>query len=207
MIAGSGIVHSERTPAEHRHLGSALSGIQCWIALPQAKEEMAPSFNHYGVADLPYIEGDGVSLRLIAGTLNGEQAPVDTQSPMFYADVSFEQGARLPITTEHEQRAIYVVEGTADIDGQKVEQGHLTVLRQRRPVTLTALSAARVMLLGGAALDGPRHVWWNFVSSSSERIEQAKEDWRAGRFGKVPEDSEFIPLPPTPPAPAAPNYP
>lgn len=208
MIAGSGIVHSERTPAEHRPLGSALSGIQCWIGLPQAKEEMAPSFSHYGVADLPYIEGDGVSLRLIAGSLNGEQAPVETQSGMFYADVSLEQDARLPITTEHEQRAIYVVEGTVNIDGQKVDPGHLTVLRQRQPVTLTALSEARAMLLGGAALDGPRHVWWNFVSSSSERIEQAKDDWRQGRFAKVPGDSEFIPLPPTPPVtPAPPDYP
>lgn len=207
MIAGSGIVHSERTAAEHRQFGSSLSGIQCWVALPQTKEEMAPSFSHYGVADLPYIEGDGVSLRLIAGALNGEQAPVETQSEMFYADVSIEEGARLPMTTEHEQRAIYVIEGALDLDGQKADAGHLTVLRPRRPVTLTALSDARVMLLGGAPLDGPRHVWWNFVSSSSERIEQAKDDWRQGRFAKVPGESEFIPLPPDPPAPKTPDYP
>jgi redox-sensitive bicupin YhaK (pirin superfamily) len=207
MIAGSGIVHSERTAAEHRQFGSALSGIQCWVALPQAKEEMAPSFNHYGVAELPYIEGDGVSLRLIAGSLNGEQAPVETQSEMFYADVSLEENARLPVGTEHEQRGIYVVQGAVEIDGQKVDQGHLTVLRPRQAVTLTALSEARAMLLGGAALDGPRHVWWNFVSSSSERIEQAKADWSQGRFPKVPGESEFIPLPPTPPSPSAPDYP
>jgi hypothetical protein len=208
MIAGSGVVHSERTAPEQRPSGSTLSGIQCWVALPQAKEEMEASFRHYGAAELPYIEGDGVSLRLIAGSLDGEQAPVDTQSEMFYADVSLEENARLPVSAEHEQRAIYLTEGTVEIDGQKVDAGRLTVLRPRQAVTMTARSAARAMLLGGAALDGPRHVWWNFVSSSAERIEQAKTDWREGRFGKVAGDAEFIPLPPSPPAnPGAADYP
>jgi redox-sensitive bicupin YhaK (pirin superfamily) len=208
MIAGSGIVHSERTAPEQRPSGSMLSGIQCWVALPQAKEEMQASFRHYGAAELPYIEGDGVSLRLIAGSLDGEQAPVDTQSQMFYADVSLEENARLPISAEHEQRAIYVTEGTVEIDGQKVDAGRLTVLRPRLAVTMTARSSARAMLLGGAALDGPRHVWWNFVSSSAERIEQAKADWREGRFGKVAGDAELIPLPPSPSAnPGAVDYP
>jgi redox-sensitive bicupin YhaK (pirin superfamily) len=207
MIAGSGITHSERTAPEHRPSGSSLSGIQCWVALPQARQEMAPSFKHYGVADLPYVEGDGVSLRLIAGSLQGEQSPVETQSDMFYADVSLEENARLQISAEHEQRAIYLVEGAAAVDGQKIDQRHLTVLRPRQSVTLTALRDARAMLLGGAAVDGPRHVWWNFVSSSRERIEQAKADWREGRFGKVAGDAEFIPLPPDPSTPAPPDYP
>jgi redox-sensitive bicupin YhaK (pirin superfamily) len=207
MVAGSGIVHSERTSAEGRQLGNTLSGIQCWVALPKDKEEMEPGFDHYGAAELPYIEGDGVSLRLIAGTLNGEQSPVETASPMFYADVSFEEGARLGLTTEHEERAVYVTEGSVAVDGQRIEPGQLTVLRTRQAVTLTSNTEARVMLLGGAALDGPRHVWWNFVASSPERIEQAKSDWLHGRFGKVAGDPEFIPLPSDSPPPATPNYP
>jgi redox-sensitive bicupin YhaK (pirin superfamily) len=207
MVAGSGIVHSERTAAEQRGSGSVLSGIQCWVALPRDQEKIQASFDHYGAAELPYVEGDGITLRLIAGTLNGEESPVKTHSPMFYADVSLEEGARLQIATEHEERAIYLIEGSAAVDGQKIEPGQLTVLRARHAATLTASTEARAMLLGGAALDGPRHVWWNFVSSSSERIEQAKADWREGRFGKVPGDPEFIPLPPEPPTPPTPAYP
>jgi redox-sensitive bicupin YhaK (pirin superfamily) len=207
MVAGSGIVHSERTAAERRPFGSALSGIQCWVALPRDMEEMEAGFDHYGAAELPYIEGDGVSLRLIAGSLGGEASPVKTASEMFYADVSLERGARLQITTEHEERAIYLIEGSAQVDGQKIEPGQLTVLRARQAATLSATTDARAMLLGGAALDGPRHVWWNFVASSAERIEQAKADWHEGRFGTVPGDAEFIPLPPDPPKPATPDYP
>jgi redox-sensitive bicupin YhaK (pirin superfamily) len=195
MIAGSGIVHSERTGVDQRRTGSILAGIQCWIALPQPDQEMPPSFRHHGADELPYIEGDGVSLRLIAGTLNGERAPVETLSEMFYADVSLEETARVLISTEHEQRAVYVVQGPVQIGAQRIDQGNLTVLRKGQTVSVSAFGAARVMLLGGAPLDGPRHVWWNFVSSSAERIEQAKADWRDGRFGKVPGDPEFIPLP------------
>jgi redox-sensitive bicupin YhaK (pirin superfamily) len=207
MVAGSGIVHSERTALEQRESGSVLSGIQCWVALPRDQEETQASFEHYGAAELPYIEGDGIALRLIAGSLNGEESPVKTQSAMFYADVSLEEGARLSITTEYEERAIYLIEGSAAVDGQKIGAGQLTVLRPRQAATLTAGTEARAMLLGGAALDGPRHVWWNFVSSSTERIEQAKADWREGRFGKVPGDPEFIPLPLEPPTPPTPAYP
>jgi redox-sensitive bicupin YhaK (pirin superfamily) len=195
MIAGSGIVHSERTGIEQRRTGSTLSGIQCWVALPQPDEEMPPSFRHHGADELPYIEGDGVSMRLIAGALHGERAAVETLSDMFYADVSLEENARFLISTEHEQRAIYVVDGPVQIGAQRIDQGTMAVLRKGQAVSVSAFGPARVMLLGGAPLDGPRHVWWNFVSSSSERIEQAKSDWRQGRFGRVPGDPEYIPLP------------
>jgi redox-sensitive bicupin YhaK (pirin superfamily) len=198
MIAGSGIVHSERTGTEQRRAGSTLSGIQCWVALPQPDEEMPPSFRHHGADELPYIEGDGVSMRLIAGTLHGERAPVETLSDMFYADVSLEENARFLISTEHEQRAIYVVDGPVQIGTQRIDQGNMAVLRKGQAVPVSAFGPARVMLLGGAPLDGPRHVWWNFVSSSVERIEQAKSDWRQGRFAKVPGDPEYIPLPDEP---------
>jgi redox-sensitive bicupin YhaK (pirin superfamily) len=198
MIAGSGIVHSERTGIEQRRAGSTLSGIQCWVALPQPDEETPPSFRHHGADELPYIEGDGVSMRLIAGALHGERAPVETLSEMFYADVSLEDNARFLISTEHEQRAVFVVHGPVQIGTQRVDQGNLAVLRKGQAVSVSAFGAARVMLLGGAPLDGPRHVWWNFVSSSAERIEQAKADWREGRFGKVPGDPEYIPLPDSP---------
>ena len=198
MIAGSGIVHSERTGLEQRRLGSTLSGIQCWVALPQPDEEMPPSFRHHGADELPYIEGDGVSMRLIAGTLHGERAPVETLSDMFYADVSLEENARFLISTEHEQRAVHVVDGPVQIGTQRVDQGNMAVLRKGQAVSVSAFGPARVMLLGGAPLDGPRHVWWNFVSSAAERIEQAKSDWREGRFGKVPGDPEYIPLPDSP---------
>jgi redox-sensitive bicupin YhaK (pirin superfamily) len=196
MIAGSGIVHSERTALEQRQRPSALFGIQCWVALPREHEEIAASFRHHSAADLPHHESDGVSLRLIAGILGGARAPVATLSEMFYADVTMRAGAKLPLSTEYEQRGVYVVLGSVELAGERVETGRLLVLQAGRPVTLTAPEPARVMLLGGAPLEGPRHVWWNFVSSSSERIEQAKADWREGRFGTVPGDSEFIPLPP-----------
>jgi redox-sensitive bicupin YhaK (pirin superfamily) len=195
MIAGSGIVHSERTAQEQRLETSSLFGIQCWVALPQAREEMGASFHHHSAKELPNLESGGSCLRLIAGTLEGARSPVATQSEMFYADVTLQSGATLPISTEHEQRGIYVVQGRVQIAGEDCEAGRLIVLAAGHPVTLTALQAARLMLLGGAPLEGARHLWWNFVSSSSERIEQAKADWREGRFGTVPGDSEFIPLP------------
>jgi redox-sensitive bicupin YhaK (pirin superfamily) len=198
MIAGRGIVHSERTAADKRAAGSSLSGIQTWIALPKAEEERAPSFRHHAAGELPLIEGEGKSLRLIAGSLYGARAPVATLSDMFYADVTLAADARLPIATEHEQRALYLIRGRVDVDGSAVDANQLVVLRPQQAVTVRALAAAQLLLLGGAPMDGPRHVWWNFVSSSSERIEQAKADWREGRLGSVPGDAEFIPLPVTP---------
>jgi redox-sensitive bicupin YhaK (pirin superfamily) len=198
MNAGSGIVHSERTALDKRRSSSTLSGIQCWVALPREYEEIGASFRHHGAAELPHIEGHGISMRLIAGSLEGARSPVATLSEMFYADVTVKAGAKLPISTEHEQRGVYVAQGRIDLSGQRIEAGQLVVLQAGRPMTLEAPECARVMLLGGAALDGPRHLWWNFVSSSSERIEQAKADWLSGRFDTVPGDSEFIPLPPSP---------
>ena len=198
MIAGRGIVHSERTAADKRAAGSSLSGIQTWIALPKAEEERAPSFRHHAAGELPLIEGDGKSLRLIAGSLYGARAPVATLSDMFYADVTLAADASLPMATEHEERALYIIRGRVDVDGSAFDANQLVVLRPQQAVTLRALAASQLLLLGGAPMDGARHVWWNFVSSSSERIEQAKADWREGRLGSVPGDTEFIPLPVTP---------
>jgi redox-sensitive bicupin YhaK (pirin superfamily) len=208
MIAGSGIVHSERTAADKRSAASALFGIQTWIALPKAEEERAPSFQHHAARELPLIDGEGKSLRLIAGSLYGARAPVATLSDMFYADVALAADARLPFPTEYEQRAIYMIDGRIDIDGASFDAAQLVVLRPRQSVTVRALAPTRLLLLGGAPMDGPRHVWWNFVSSSAERIEQAKADWRDGRLGRVPGDSEFIPLPTSPAVQTQPvNYP
>jgi redox-sensitive bicupin YhaK (pirin superfamily) len=198
MIAGRGIVHSERTAADKRGAESALFGIQTWIALPRAEEECAPRFHHHAASELPLIEAEGKTLRLIAGALYGARAPVATLSDMFYADVTLAAAAQLPVAADYEQRAIYITAGRIEIDGSRFEAGQLLVLHPRQPVTIRADETARVMLLGGEPLDGPRHVWWNFVSSSTERIEQAKEDWRQGRLGSVAGDPEYIPLPTAP---------
>lgn len=198
MVAGRGIAHSERTPAELRRTSVALSGIQAWVALPAAREEADPSFAHHGAGALPVLEEPGLSLRLIAGRLFGAEAPVPIFSDLFYADVRLDDRARLLLPAEYEERAAYVVEGAVTVDGRTFPSGQLLVFRPGAVLALQALSPTRLMLLGGAAMDGPRHVWWNFVSSSRERIEQAKEDWRAGRFAPVPGDDEFIPLPESP---------
>lgn len=199
MTAGSGIAHSERTPKEMRAAGSDLFGIQSWVALPLRHEEDAPAFAHHDASNLPVIEGEGKRVCLIAGSLYGARSPVETLSEMFYADAKLERGARLRVPAEQEERAAYVVEGTVALsgDGGNFEAGQLLVFRPGAEVTLEAhaSSGARVMLLGGEPMDGRRHIWWNFVSSSSERIEQAKEDWKAGRFAPVPEETESIPLP------------
>jgi redox-sensitive bicupin YhaK (pirin superfamily) len=207
MIAGSGIVHSERTDALRRAGASTLSGIQCWVALPREHEEMAASFSHHAADELPAIEGDNISMRVIAGSFQGVTAPVSTLSDMFYADARLSTNARLLVSAEYEERAIYVVDGRIKIDGQDIEKGRMAILTEHSTAIVHATGAARLMLLGGSALDGPRHLWWNFVSSSAERIEQAKEDWHAGRFGKVPGDNEYIPLPTSPPPPKPVDYP
>jgi redox-sensitive bicupin YhaK (pirin superfamily) len=195
MTAGRGIAHSERTGPETRSAGGRLAGIQAWVALPHDAEETAPAFAHHGRDGLPLLHDDGAEVRLIAGAFLGACSPVETRWETLYADAVLAPGARLPFPAGHEERAVYAVAGDIEITGHPVEPGQLLVLRPGRDVTIEARSPARLMLLGGAAMDGPRHVWWNFVSSSRERIEQAKADWTAGRFDRVPGDPEFIPLP------------
>jgi hypothetical protein len=199
MTAGSGIAHSERTPREMRVSGSDLFGIQSWVALPLKEEEGAPAFAHHDAGELPAVEGEGKRVRLIVGELYGARSPVKTLSEMFYADAKLEACARLPVPAEHKERAAYVVEGSVALsgDGGVFEAGQLLVFKPGAEITLKApeASTARVMLLGGEPMEGRRHIWWNFVSSSGERIEQAKEDWKAGRFAPVPDETEFIPLP------------
>jgi redox-sensitive bicupin YhaK (pirin superfamily) len=199
MTAGSGIAHSERTPQQIRQAGSKLFGIQSWVALPRRDEEADPTFVHHEAHDLPVMEGEGKRVRLIAGSLYGARSPVQTLSDMFYADVTLESGSVIPIPTEYEERAAYVVEGSADLvqDDQSFGEGQLLVFKPGAHLSLRAAGSApaRLMLLGGEPADGPRHIWWNFVSSSKDRIEQAKQDWESGRFAPVPDETEFISLP------------
>lgn len=200
MTAGKGIVHSERTAAGQREQGPVLSGLQCWVALPRKVEETDPSFLHFKAAELPVIEGEGATARIISGSFFGKASPVPVASGMFYVDLVLEPGARLTMPAEYPEQALYVIEGSLDLgrDG-RFEAGQLLVLKPGASVTLSAgSSVTRVMLLGGEPMDGPRYLHWNFVSSSSERIEQAKADWKAQAFPKVPDETEFIPLPDTP---------
>jgi redox-sensitive bicupin YhaK (pirin superfamily) len=197
MTAGRGIVHSERTSPELRARGSRVFGLQTWVALPAAHEESDPSFIHYEETELPVLEAEGKRVRLVVGQAWGLRSPVETFTDTIYADVTLEPGAVLPLETSHEERAIYVVWGTVTIGGDRFPYGQLLVLR---PGTITLRNAeneaTRLVLIGGETMDGPRHIWWNFVSSRPERIEQAKADWKAGRFDTVPGDAEeFIPLP------------
>jgi redox-sensitive bicupin YhaK (pirin superfamily) len=195
MTAGRGIVHSERTPAEARARGGRLFGIQLWVALPKEHEEIAPSFAHTRADALPVLEDRGIHLRVVLGTLHGAKSPVAVLSGMFYGAVTLEPGARFPLPAEHEERAAYVAEGAVSIAGERFEAGALLVFRPRDVVVVEAVAATRLLVLGGEPADGPRHIFWNFVSSSRDRIEAAKADWRAGRFGAVPGETEFIPLP------------
>jgi len=195
MTAGRGIVHSERTPEALRVGPSRAFGVQAWVALPKNQEEARPAFVHYVGARLPVIEREGVRIRLLVGSLCGKRSPVATLSEMVYADAKLSAGARLSLPAEHAERAIYIVEGVIELAGRSFGASQLLVLRRAAPVALTAPLGARLLLLGGAPLDGPRHLWWNFVSSSVQRIEQAKADWKEGRFPPVPGESEFIPLP------------
>ena len=196
MTAGSGIVHSERTPAEARQRpGSRLFGVQTWVALPKHAEDAPPAFAHHEPEALPLLEEAGASVRLVVGTLYGLISPVVTFAQTFLADAALPAGARLDVPAEHEERAIYVAQGRVAIDGAAFGQGQLLVLSPRQALTLSATAQSRLVLSGGDALDGPRHLWWNFVASAPERIERAKADWRGGRFAPVPGETEFIPLP------------
>lgn len=195
MVAGRGIVHSERTRDELRRTGMKLHGIQSWFALPRQHEEVEPSFRHFPAATLPEVERPGARFRIIAGTAFGARSPVETYAPMLYVDASLAPGAALPLPDEHEERAVYVAAGAIRHGADTYGEGTMLVLAPGSMPDITAEGPARLMLLGGAPLDGERHLWWNFVSSSKERIEQAKADWKAGRFGQVPGETEFIPLP------------
>ncbi|WP_114952789.1 pirin family protein [Sphingosinicella terrae] len=199
MTAGRGITHSERSPAAVRPQGPELSGIQTWLALPSAKEEIDPAFEHVGREALPTIEGANARARVVMGSLWGETSPVTCHSHTIYADIHLAEGGAMPIDAEAEERGLYVAEGEASLDGLRLEPMTLYVLRPGIRATLRSETGGHVMLCGGAALDGPRHVWWNFVSSDRERIRQARHDWKEGRFALPPDDDgEFIPLPEVP---------
>jgi redox-sensitive bicupin YhaK (pirin superfamily) len=196
MSAGRGIVHSERTGSETRARGARLSGIQAWVALPASHEEGDPAFVHYAEDRLPVLTGPGLSVRLIAGEAFGTRSPVQAPMAMIYADATLQAGAALPLDPTYEERGIYTVSGEIEIAGDRFGAGQLLVFRPGDRITVRAVDDARLMILGGDPMDGPRHIWWNFVSSRKERIDQAKADWSLGRFDSVPGESEFIPLPP-----------
>jgi hypothetical protein len=195
MVAGSGIVHSERTPAQLRGPGHRLHGLQTWVALPQADEEVAPVFNHHPAATLPELPGEGLALHLLAGSAFGLRSPVAVYSPTLYIAGRMAAGSALRLDAEHAERGIYLLSGELAIDGQRLQANSLALLKAGTEPTLHAGSDCEIAILGGAPLDGPRRLWWNFVSSRPERIEQAKADWREGRFASVPGETEFIPLP------------
>jgi len=195
MTAGRGISHSERTPAAERVTGSQTHGMQTWVALPRQHEEAAPAFFHHPAATLPRQQRSGAHLRVIAGRAYGEESPVQVFADTLNVALDLEAGAELVLDNQHAERALYVLEGDAQLDGRDIPARHLVLPdRGSRPV-LRARTPLKAMLLGGEPLDGPRHLWWNFVSSSKERIEQAKADWTAGRFGTIAGDDESIPLP------------
>lgn len=193
MTAGRGIVHSERAGSD-RDVETSMHGIQSWIALPDGMEEIAPAFAHTPADRLPEVAADGVTLRLILGEAFGAASPVRTYSKTLYAEALMPAGERLVLPLEFTDRAVYVVSGSVTVDGEEYGTGVMTVLRTGAPVELVAAADTRLMLLGGEPV-GERTIWWNFVSSSKERIEQAKRDWREGRFDRIEGDDELIPLP------------
>jgi redox-sensitive bicupin YhaK (pirin superfamily) len=200
MTAGAGIVHSERTADETRTASSTLFGLQAWVALPKAREDTAPAFVHHKAAAIPSIKDGGTRLTLIAGRSDGLASPVETLSDIVYADIALAAGARYQVKAEHIERAIYIVSGTVEIEGQSggFSAGELVVFRPGSEIVLHAGTPARLVLVGGEPFPEQRHIYWNFVSSEPDRLEQAKRDWRDGRFPAVPGDDEFIPLPDDP---------
>ncbi len=196
MTAGSGIVHSERTGEAIRHAPSRLFGIQSWLALPQHMEETAPAFDHHAQQALPRLSAEGIDLQLVMGEGFGLKSPARCDWETLYADVTLAAGATLPVPKQTEERAVYVLSGEIEIGGVSYAPQQMLVLRPGDDVVIHAKTPVRLMLLGGAAMDGPRFIYWNFVSSSKERLEQAKDDWRAQRFAPVPgEGAAFVPLP------------
>ncbi len=196
MTAGKGIVHSERSPPAERLASSQLYGIQSWVALPKQHEETQPGFEHVAVTDLPVLSDRSCEVRVIAGSMFGAKSPVRTHSDLFYADVTLQAGGRISLPTEHVERGIYIAEGSLEVAGDMFEAGRLLVFYPKDPIVISSERGARFMMLGGEPMDGPRHIWWNFVSSSKERIDAAKDDWARARFQIVPGDEkDFIPLP------------
>jgi hypothetical protein len=195
MTAGHGIAHSERTPTSERQAGGPLYGLQSWVALPREQEEIAPSFRHYSAAQLPAFDADGAHVSLIAGAWRGATSPVETFSELFYAVIDLPVGTTFHIPVDYLERAIYLLSGRIAIAGGEVTENDMLVLQPKREVALSALAPTRLLALGGAPMDGPRHIWWNFVSSSKDRLEQAKADWQMERFPTVVDETERIPLP------------
>jgi redox-sensitive bicupin YhaK (pirin superfamily) len=195
MTAGSGIAHSERSPMAERAAGHGLHGIQTWVALPQSAEETDPSFHHHAAAELPETHTDGVRLRLIVGEAFGMRSPVKTFSRMFYIAAEFTAGSSLVLAPDYTERAVYAADSAIWIGDIEIAQGKLAVLPAGTDVPIRAANAARAIIFGGEPLDGDRHLWWNFVSSSRDRIERAKADWAESRFPAVVGETEFIPLP------------
>jgi len=196
MTAGRGIVHSERTGAEKRVTGSPIHGLQMWAALPAAKEETEAGFAHHASGEFPMLNDSGKSVRVVIGSLYGKSSPVVTTSATIFADVALKAGGTIPLDAGHDERAIYLIDGEIDIAGDTFGAGQLLVFRAGDTVTVKAVRDSHFVIVGGEPMDGPRYIWWNFVSSRQERIEQAKADWKAGHFNKVPGDEiEFIPLP------------
>lgn len=196
MTAGRGIVHSERTEEEARRGSSSLFGIQSWLAQPLNREDGVPTFHHLPSGELPAVRSEGVALRLLLGEAFGLRSPVPLDWPAVYLDIELEAEARFQVPKEIEERALYGLSGSFEVAGQAYPAGQMVVLRPGASVTVKALTDSRLTLLGGEAMDGPRYVWWNFVSSSKERLEQAKQDWREGRFPHIPTDPDApLPLP------------
>ena len=195
MIAGRGIVHSERTDPDVRQTARRMHGIQTWIALPRESEQREPDFSHHPADTLPEIERPGVRLRLIVGSAFGAKSPAKSLSPTFYLEAQADDGAVVPLPEEHSERAVYVVSGAIRIDDTTFDEGSMVVLADGQTPAIFAAGKARLMLLGGAPLDGERLIWWNFVASSDELLEQAKADWKARRFADIPGETDFIPLP------------
>jgi redox-sensitive bicupin YhaK (pirin superfamily) len=196
MTAGRGIAHSERSSPESRKVARQMTGLQSWIALPKIFEEASPAFFHHAGGSLPTLADTGVHIRVIAGTAYGETSPVQVFSRTLYADITLAAGTSLPLAQEHPERAIYILSGTLEIAGEEFNEIRLLIFRPGDRITIRAVTNTRFIILGGEPADGPRHIWWNFVSSTKDGIEQAKADWVAGRFGLIPNDEqEFIPLP------------
>lgn len=195
MTAGRGVVHTERTPPTVKAAGSSLHGIQVWVALPLEAEECEPAFDHYPADRIPAAERDGATIRVILGDAFGVSSPVSTASETLYAELRLAAGSRIDVDSAAQEKALYVVEGAIDVEGETLTAGTLGILHDDSAPRLRASEDSLVMLLGGAPIDGRRFIWWNFVSSSKERIEQAKEAWREGRFDAIEGETEFIPLP------------